>query len=160
METGSISVTFNFTVALLSGETLNFQLEAGEIVFVLGANGTGKSSLMHRFYATNQQNSRRISAHRQTWFDSNSIQISAQQKRATETNVLAYDVDPTSRWRDNYSAARPSLAIFDLLDAENVRARKITSAVDHDDFDLAKALSKTDAPIKIINELLKLSALP
>lgn len=153
-------MTFNFSITLLDGQSLDFRMEAGQIVFVLGANGTGKSSLMHRFYTTNRQNSRRISAHRQTWFDSNSIQISAQQKRATETNVLAYDIDPASRWRDNHSGARASLAIFDLLDAENVRARKITSAVDHDDFDLAKALSKTDAPIKIINELLKLSALP
>jgi energy-coupling factor transporter ATP-binding protein EcfA2 len=153
-------VTFIFSIMLLSGQPLAFQMKAGEIVFVLGANGTGKSSLMHHFYAVNRQNSRRISAHRQTWFESNSIQISAQQKRSTETNVLNYDTDPASRWRDNYSGARASLSIYDLLDAENVRARKITSAVDDDNFELAKKPSKTDAPIKIINELLKLSALP
>jgi hypothetical protein len=81
-------------------------------------------------------------------------------KKETETNVLAYDGDPSSRWRDSYSGARASLAVFDLLDAENVRARKITGAVDSDDIELAKTLSKTDAPIKIINDLLKLSALP
>jgi ABC-type lipoprotein export system ATPase subunit len=135
-------------------------MEVGETIFVLGANGTGKSSLMYQMYAANRQNSRRISAHRQTWFESNAMQISARQKRDTENNVLAYDGDPSSRWRDNYSGARASLAIFDLLDAENVRARKITGAVDSDNMELAKTLSKTDAPIKIINELLKLSALP
>jgi ABC-type cobalamin/Fe3+-siderophores transport system ATPase subunit len=81
-------VTLNLSVSLLSGKTLDFQIEAGETVFVLGANGTGKSSLMHRFYASNRQNSRRISAHRQTWFDSNSIQISARQKRDQESSVL------------------------------------------------------------------------
>ncbi len=135
-------------------------MQIGEVVFVLGANGTGKSSLMHRFYANNRQKSRRISAHRQTWFESNAIQISARQKRDTETNVLSWDTDPSSRWRDHLSAVRPNLAIYDLLDAENVRARKIASAVDEGNIDLAKKLSKIDAPIKIINELLRLSALP
>jgi energy-coupling factor transporter ATP-binding protein EcfA2 len=153
-------VTFNFSVARVGGQPLEFQMEAGDIVFVLGANGTGKSSLMHRFYAQNRQKSRRISAHRQTWFDSNAIQISARQKRDTEHNVLNWDTDPSSRWRDQYTGARASLAIYDLLDAENVRARKIAAAVDEDDIDLAKRLSKVDAPIKIINELLRLSALP
>jgi ABC-type molybdenum transport system ATPase subunit/photorepair protein PhrA len=149
-------VTFNFSIPLLNGQLLNFQMEVGETVFVLGANGTGKSSLMYRLYAANPQNSRRISAHRQTWFESNAMQISARQKRDTENNVLAYDGDPSSRWRDSYSGARATLAVFDLLDAENVRARKITGAVDNDDIELAKTLSKSDAPIKIINELLKL----
>jgi ABC-type cobalamin/Fe3+-siderophores transport system ATPase subunit len=153
-------VAFNFSTPLLNGQTLNFQMKTGEIVFVLGANGTGKSSLMHLFYAQNRQNSRRISAHRQTWFDSNTIQITARQKRDQEVNVQAWDADPTSRWRDQYTGARANLAIFDLLDAEHVRARKIAAAVDADDLALAKTLSKVDAPIKIINELLKLSALP
>jgi ABC-type cobalamin/Fe3+-siderophores transport system ATPase subunit len=153
-------VPFHFSIALQNGKSLDFEMQAGQTIFVLGANGTGKSSLLYRLYSQNRQNSRRISAHRQTWFESNAMQISARQKRETQSNVLAYDNDPASRWRDGYSGARANLAVFDLLDAENVRARRITSAVDNEDFALAKRLSKTDAPIKIINELLKLSALP
>ncbi|MDE2241603.1 MAG: ATP-binding protein [Bradyrhizobium sp.] len=151
---------FNFSVALLGGQDLQFQVNAGEIVFVLGANGTGKSSLLHRFYAANRQNSRRITAHRQTWFDSNAIQVTGRQKRDQEANMQAWDADPNSRWRDQFTHARANLAIYDLLDTENVRARKIAAAVDEDNLALAKTLSKVDAPIKIINELLKLSALP
>jgi ABC-type lipoprotein export system ATPase subunit len=153
-------VTFSFSVARLSGQPLEFQMEAGEIVFVLGANGTGKSSLMHRFYVAHRQTGRRISAHRQTWFESNAIQISGRQKRDSTIDVLNYDAQPDSRWRDAYTGMRPNLAIFELLDAENVRARKITAAVDEDNLGLAKQLSRADAPIKIINELLTLSALP
>jgi ABC-type lipoprotein export system ATPase subunit len=153
-------VTFDLSISLLSGQPLNFQVKAGEIVFVLGANGTGKSSLMHQFFAAHRQKSRRISAHRQTWFDSNAIQITGRQRRDQQTNLQHWDADPSSRWRDQYSGARANLAIYDLLDAENVRARKITAAVDEDNLALAKTLSKEDAPIKIINELLRLSALP
>jgi hypothetical protein len=84
----------------LSGQSLNFQVEVAEIVFMLGANGTGESSLMQRFYFAGRQNGRRTSAHRQTWFESNPIQISGRHKRETERNVLNYHTDPASRWRD------------------------------------------------------------
>lgn len=64
------------------------------------------------------------------------------------------------RWRDPYSVHRTNAALYDLIDAENVRARSIASAVDTGEIDLAKVLSKKDAPIRIINELLQLSNLP
>lgn len=129
-------------------------------MFILGANGTGKSSLMQQLYATHRGNARRISAHRQTWFSSNAITLSPEQKRNTETNIRAMDANPQARWRDDYSAHRPGIAIYDLIDAENVRARSIAGAVDSNEIDLAKDLSKKDAPIKIINELLRLSNMP
>ncbi|MET4071553.1 ABC-type cobalamin/Fe3+-siderophores transport system ATPase subunit [Bradyrhizobium sp. S3.2.6] len=131
-------MTFDFSVSILSGQPPNFKVKAGEIIFVLGANGTGKSSLLHQFFAAHRQNSRRISAHRQTWFDSNAIQITGRQRRDQQTNLQQWDADPTSRWRDQYSGARASLAIYDLLDAENVRARKIAAAVDEEQFDSSK----------------------
>lgn len=129
-------------------------------MFVLGANGTGKSSLMQRLYANYHGNARRISAHRQTWFQSNAITLSPQQKRDTENSILSMDTNPQARWSDTYSAHRASISIYDLIDAENVRARSIAGAVDSDDLDLAQKLSKKDAPIKIINELLRLSNIP
>ncbi len=48
------------------------ELSKGEYLFVLGANGTGKSSLMLSFYGPNQQQARRIVSHRQNWFQSGS----------------------------------------------------------------------------------------
>ena len=142
------------------GTPVSLSVNLGESIFVLGANGTGKSGLMQRLYANHRDNARRISAHRQTWFSSNAITLSPQQKRDTETNILATDTQPQARWSDNYSAHRASIAIYDLIDAENVRARSIAGAVDSGDMDLAEERSKKDAPIKIINELLRLSNIP
>jgi hypothetical protein len=51
------------------------------------------------------------------------------------------------------------MAIYDLIDAENIRARAIAEAVDADDVSLAQALSKEEAPTRIINELFRLSNL-
>lgn len=153
-------MSFALSVPLSGGEPLNFTVAFGEVVFVLGANGTGKSSLLQFFYTAHYGRARRISAHRQTWFQSNALTMSAHDKKATENNISSTDNSPQSRWMDNYSAQRASVAIYDLIDAENVRARGIADAVDANNIDLARQLSKHDAPIKVINELLKLSNIP
>jgi ABC-type cobalamin/Fe3+-siderophores transport system ATPase subunit len=133
---------FHLEVPLTVEGPLNFSVDAGQTVFVLGANGTGKSSLMQRFFSFHAGSARRISAHRQTWFASNAIDLSAFQKRQTEQAILSTDTQPQSRWKDDYSAARASIAIYDLIDAENVRARAIAGAVDDEKIELAKQLAK------------------
>lgn len=151
---------FATTIPTPAGQGLTVQLDAGQVLFLVGANGTGKSSLMHLFYSEHHANSRRISAHRQTWFASNAITLSPEQKRQTESNIKGIDTNPQARWKDDYSAQRASIAIYDLIDAENVRARSIARAVDQDEINLAKSLSREDAPLKVINELLRLSNIP
>lgn len=139
-------MAFSFSVPLSSGEALNFSVEVGQVLYVLGANGTGKSSLLQQFYSQHRQNGRRISAHRQTWFQSNALTLSAHEKKNTETYILNDDANPHSRWKDDYSAQRASVAIYDLIDAENVRARSIAGAVDGKDMNLAVELSKKTHP--------------
>jgi ABC-type Mn2+/Zn2+ transport system ATPase subunit len=151
---------FNLDVPLTVDGPLNLSVDVGQTLFILGANGTGKSSLIQRFFTFHAGSALRLSAHRQTWFASNTIDLSAQQKRQTEQGILATDTNPHSRWRDDYAGARASIAIYDLINAENVRARKIAGAVDNENIELARKLAKEDAPIKIINELLRLSNLP
>ena len=153
-------MSFNFTIPEASGTPLTVTLDIGQCIFILGANGTGKSSLMYQLYCAHQTKAQRISAHRQTWFSSSSVTLSPEQKRNTENNISSSDTNAQSRWKDDYAAQRANIAIYDLIDAENVRARKIAGAVDIGNIDLAKTLSKNDAPIKIINELLRLSNIP
>jgi ABC-type cobalamin/Fe3+-siderophores transport system ATPase subunit len=153
-------IAFNLSIPRNNGSALELTMTPSEVAFLLGANGTGKSSLLHRFYTINHSHARRITAHRQTWFESNAITLSPQQKQQTEINIRAQDTSPQARWKEYDSSSRASMAIYDLLDAENIRAREITDAVDRDDIDLAKELRKKDAPIKIINELLRLSSIP
>lgn len=135
---------FATTIPTPAGPGLTVELDAGQVLFLVGANGTGKSSLMHQFYSAHHANSRRISAHRQTWFASNAITLSPEQKRQTESSIKGIDTSPQARWKDDYSAQRASIAIYDLIDAENVRARSIAGAVDQGQIDLAKiSLART-----------------
>ncbi|MEH2047539.1 MAG: ATP-binding cassette domain-containing protein [Nostoc sp.] len=153
-------MTFNLTIPRSVGEPLNLTVSVGENLFILGANGTGKSSLMQQLYTPHHANARRISAHRQNWFSSNAMDLSPKQKQDYESHMRSVDTSLQSRWRDDFATQRTSVAIYDLIDAENVRARSIADAVDGNNIELAKTLSKKDAPIKLINELLRLSNIP
>lgn len=155
--------TFDLSITKLGGGSVNLTINPGEMLFVLGANGTGKSSLMQVFYNSHYGNGsvKRISAHRQTWFSSNAMTLTAEQKRQAENSILGNDTSLQARWMDNYSAQRASIAIYNLIDAQNVRARSIAEAVDSQDMELASTRSKSNtAPITVINELLQLSNIP
>jgi len=150
-------MSYNLNIPKLNNKSLDISVNIGECLFILGANGTGKSSLMHKFYCGYRDNSHRITAHRQTWLPSNSLTLSPNEKKNTETNIHNSDSNPQARWKDDYSASRANIAIYDLINSENKRARKIANAVDSKDISLAERLSQNDSPIIMINELLRLS---
>jgi len=149
-----------FKIKTLNNGEIDVPVNEGKCVFVLGANGVGKSALMHSIYTSNKTHAKRIVAHRQTWFTSNSLDITAAEKKNTETNIHDRDVHISSRWLDPYSSKRSSISIFDLINSENVRARDIAKEVDKDNIESAKNLSNIQAPIQGINELLAISNIP
>ena len=105
-------------------------VEIGQMLFILGANGTGKSSLMQAFASASTDKTRRITAHRQTWFRSGSPEFTGKQRAEYEQSVLHHDRQANARWMDDYSQQRAQMAIYDLVNSENVRAREIARAVD------------------------------
>ncbi|PDS22311.1 AAA family ATPase [Flavobacterium branchiophilum] len=151
---------YKFTVQTSNNGTLDIPLKEGNALFVLGANGVGKSTLMHKLSEQNFNHTKRILAHRQTWFHSNSMDMTASSKKQTENQIKNTDRKVQSRWKDDYSGARSSISIFDLINSENVRARNIAGAVDKDDISFAKELSNAQAPLQAINELLAISNIP
>ena len=153
-------MSFNLSFPRPNNEAQELQLEAGEMLFVLGANGTGKSSLMFHFNSQHSGRVRKISAHRQTWMSSDALDMTPSAKMSTEKNMRSDDRNSYSRYRDNYAAARTSMTIYEIIDAENVRARAIAAAYDARDKDGMDEAGKVEAPITVINELLLQSNLP
>jgi ABC-type molybdenum transport system ATPase subunit/photorepair protein PhrA len=151
---------FELEVPRNGRDALLLSISPGDVLFILGANGTGKSSLMHRLYKKHYAKARRITAHRQTWLQSGAITLTAHSRQQVEINIVSQDRQDASRWSDTYSSQRPNIALFDLIESENIRARGITRAVDRGDIDLAKQLSADQSPLAVINELLRLSNLP
>lgn len=101
---------------------LKLSVNTGEMLFILGANGTGKSSLMQAFTSVSDK-IRRITAHRQTWFQSGSPEFTGKQRADYERNVVNYDKRENARWMDDYGPQRAQMAIYDLVNSENIRAR-------------------------------------
>lgn len=153
-------MTFNLGFNQIDGRHIPIPMAMGDVIFVLGANGTGKSSLMQRFFQDSRPNNRRISAHRQTWFTSNTLDLTPKSKRGTEQNIANTDANPQSRYMDSYAAQRAGMTVFDLIDAQNVRARSIAAAVDAADIESALAKSSEEAPLATINSLLRQSNIP
>ncbi len=143
-----------------NAEVLELQLEAGEMLFVLGANGTGKSSLMFHIATQYGRSTRRISAHRQTWMNSDALDMTPSSKMQTEQHIQNEDRQQQSRYRDSYAAQRASMTVYELIDAENIRARRIAALVDGGDLTAAADAAKKEAPITVINELLRHSNIP
>jgi ABC-type cobalamin/Fe3+-siderophores transport system ATPase subunit len=152
-------MAFQLNIPQANRPDLQLTIDVGQTIFVLGSNGTGKSTLMQRLRNADR-NARWISAHRQNWFDSDAINLSPQSKRDVESNIRNYDNGIEARWRDSYSNHRPNIAIYELVEAENIGARAIATAARADNTALVKELVEKDAPIEVINELLKGSNLP
>lgn len=160
---------FELTVPRPDSSVVPVSLRAGSVLFVMGANGTGKSSIMHRFYRENYDAGVRISAHRRTWFSSSTVDITARQKQQQESNMRNAERDPQYRWRADYDEQRTSMAIFNLVDAENSLARRIADAMRRaagDEAerpaaeDTARRLAAEDSPLGRINHLLRSANLP
>jgi len=130
------------------------------VLFVLGANGSGKSSLMSHFVRTCGGTTRWISAHRQTWMHTDTLDMTPAGKVQTEQQVRSQDQQSQSRYRDDYAAQRAAMTIFEIIDAENVRARRIADLVTGNELDAAVKEAQREAPVAVINDLLRQSALP
>ncbi|HET6251725.1 MAG TPA: AAA family ATPase [Tepidisphaeraceae bacterium] len=154
-----------FSLSIPTGKPtgpLALTIGAGQMLFILGANGTGKSSLMQAFASAtsaDKEKTRRITAHRQTWFRSGSPEFTGKQRADYEKNVVHYDRQAQARWMDDYSEQRAQMAIYDLVNSENVRAREITRAVDHDHAEELAKLKAKDGAFTTLNRLLRLANL-
>ena len=151
----------SFTLNILTpNDNVKHVLKPGEILFVLGANGSGKSGLISKFFNDNYQSAKRISAHRQTWFTSNTLDLTPRRREDLANSIRSQDQQAHSRWQDGYAAQRAVAAIYDLIDADTMLAREIADLVRRGTITAAQNKAKSPSPIQSVNELLHLSNLP
>ena len=148
-------------ISRISGEPLTISLQADDHLFVVGPNGSGKSALIQHLVSSHQgRNIRRISAHRQTWLDSGSLNLTPLRRRQFEEQSTDSERNYESRWRDQNSQQKQSAVLFDLVAKENTRARSITNLVDQDQLEKATKLAAESVSVfKQLNSLLELGTL-
>lgn len=151
---------FKIEIPKVNGEKLDIVLDIGQSLFLLGANGSGKSSLVSKLARENLNHTLRISAHRQTWFEKSSVTMTPQHRRELEGSMREWNQNVQSRHIEQGASQKTQVAIFDLINAENIIARKALNALKNKSDDEAKNIAKQPTPIEEINELLRLSNLP
>lgn len=151
---------FQLSIPTADGSQTTFTLEIGGVLYLLGANGTGKSSLVTRLFNQNQGHAKRISAHRQTWFESNTLDMTPRSRQDLENNFRSQDAQAHARYREWNGTARSTMAIYDLIDADTMQERKIAAFVRGGDVAAAKKEAQNPSPIQVINDLMRLSNLP
>jgi ABC-type Mn2+/Zn2+ transport system ATPase subunit len=145
---------------LINGSELQLPVSTAAPLFVVGPNGSGKSGLMLFLFRMNRTTAVRISAHRQTWMETNSVPFSPQDKISAESNVRIWDAEPYARWRETNSGWRSGLIIADLIEADNSLSRKVRTAVKSGEALEAAKLADQPPPLETINELLAGSGVP
>ena len=159
----------NWNIPQASGQTLQISLGAGDRLFMLGANGSGKSALIQHLVSSNPRKTiRRISAHRQTWFDSGSIDFTPRNRKDFDRQYIKLETQADSRWKDHNAHAKQSAVFFDLIAKDNAEARSLRSLLRHGDpQDPDKTLknaieaARSSVPLfEQLNELLVLGTLP
>lgn len=150
---------FNLTYPVIDNQQENRNIKSGELIFLVGANGAGKSTLMQQFATQNRGRVRRITAHRQVWFQSNAMDLTPAAREQNEKNIINQDSQLQARWRDDFAAQRSQVTIFDLIDSENIDARKIANAVRNGDSDEVEKLKSSQPPIAKLNDILQISNL-
>ena len=151
----------NWNIPQLSGEPLQITLKANDRLFIVGANGSGKSALIQHLVSSKRgEKIKRISAHRQTWLQSGSLDLTPHRRKQFDEQDTQFERQDESRWRDNHAQQRQSAVLFDLVAKENTRARLITRHVDSGNTQEAeKASTKSPSPFDQLNELLRIGTL-
>ena len=149
----------------IAADSINLPLGRGQRIFIVGANGTGKSALIHQFVRKHVRGVERgrikwIPAHRQTWFESGGTKFTSHERQGYDKNRISYDSRAEARWMDGYADANVSAVLFDLMSKQSDRAETIANYVDDGELQRAKEhASELLSPLSQINDLLKLGRL-
>ena len=159
--TENLTTGMNWEIPRISGETFPVSLQSGDRLFIVGPNGAGKSALIQHLVSSHEgRNIRRISAHRQTWLGSGSLDLTPLGRK--EFGEVDTDVERNynSLWQEHNAEQKQSAVLFDLVAKDNARARSITAFVDSKDWKgAAQRAAGSVSAFEELNDLLAFGTL-
>lgn len=118
-------------IPVISGECLSVEARSGEVLTILGANGSGKSALA-AWMSTHAPSAslKRVLAQRKLWFQHAGPAISSADRDSYVSSMTSWDRTENSRYIDHADAQRSSIALFDLLGRINHESRRVAALYD------------------------------
>ena len=143
-------------------EPVEIPLGAGQVLFVLGANGSGKSSLMHHI-ASGGGKTYWAAAHRPLWIESPAPQQTPEQYEQSLIEHESWSTQEKSRWlpmtRSQYEPIKTMLTA--LRTTQRLRDREIVETWEHHGPTKADEVRiRKDDPLKTISDLFSIANLP
>lgn len=141
-------------------ENIDITLNKEGVLFVLGANGTGKSALMH-WLNTQEQNAIRILSHRQATFPAETFDIQHSDEETMSNLIKNFQLSVESRYSNQYETSQMKMSMSSFVTAENILNRDIakkTREIVEGEIDnqlLKEFMSDNQSMLFILNNLLK-----
>lgn len=158
---GNHKMTLSVSIPTVTGFLEFRSLQNGNKLFVLGANGAGKSALLHHIYQQLPERAHKVAAYRQTYLGSSTLDMSGSQYRAATDNLRKWDRNAQSRYTESQSGySRTNRTLAALFRHQRGRDRKIAAFVDGGDSQSAELHTRSNPdPFDIINGLFESSNL-
>lgn len=139
----------------LEGTNVSLQVLAGEVLFVVGSNGSGKSSLLFK-WSREVDKVVFLTGNRDILFDSSAIEVSAAQAKQYSEEARHYYQDPQFRYRRGYHNGKERLKsiLFLLKVREDYCNSEYVQADKRGDENKKKEISK-EMPLDIVNAAMR-----
>ncbi|WP_240007097.1 AAA family ATPase [Pseudaquidulcibacter saccharophilus] len=136
-------------------------LNSGQLLFIVGANGTGKSTLMGSIGQMNFGNSKRVLANRTLCFDNEQIGMASSEVKNQSANLKNNENNPDSRWQiNNFQNYRAKIDVNEVILAEANLNSEISQIAREGNVEvLNNFIKQNPSLIKIINEVFEASNL-
>lgn len=114
-----------WNIPVLTGGICSVQVRAGEVLTILGANGSGKSALASWMPSNSQSTAiRRVLAQRKLWFTQSGPSITSADRQSRFDQITQSDQHHSSRYADRFESQRSGIALFDVLAKINQENRE------------------------------------
>ena len=145
-----------WNVPRISGDPIELSVDNGDQLYIVGANGSGKSALIQKIVSEYpHENIKRITAHRQTSLRSGNIDLTPEQRKRFKANSLDFNRNKASRYLDNYGEREQSAMLYDLDNKYNAINEDIANEVRKQDFARAAETDReSPSPFDQMNALL------
>lgn len=156
---------YTVNIPNFDGQTSQFEVKPGQLLFGLGANGTGKSSFVSLLAKANSTNVSRLTGNREITLSSAAVGITGATRNQYEQFFENDLRDETSRYYSSISRNLTDSILYDLKEAESTfMSLKLNSLIEkeedsNDEKKELKNIRKELSPLKKVEDILKAGGL-